>query len=393
MRCAAISAPWPPSGSSSSSKGSSRSSRPASPSGSTTATARRTTADSVTGSGPVGIVGRKGSVPEMATIAALGMGVMGAPMARNLARAGHDVRAWNRSPEKAAPLRVATGVDVCADPASAAAGADVVLTMLADADAVLDVAHQADLAEGQIWWQASTIGIDGIEQCAGLARGGRRRARRRRPRARDADAGRGGQAPDPRLRPPTRPSTPGAPLFDAVGQRTMRLGTAGTATRLKLAVNTWVLAVTQGTAETIAVAQALGSTRRRSSRRWRAARWTCPIPDEGRDDARREFPASFGSPSPPRTRGWWARRPSATGPTCRWSARWPSASPRRRGGSRRRGHGRDLPALAAALGASSARRWRRCAAKQHHRGEGGGGGRRVPSSSGACVFRRDWCVS
>ena len=41
----------------------------------------------------------------MATIAALGTGVMGAPMARNLARAGHDVRAWNRSPEKAAALR------------------------------------------------------------------------------------------------------------------------------------------------------------------------------------------------------------------------------------------------------------------------------------------------
>jgi 3-hydroxyisobutyrate dehydrogenase len=48
------------------------------------------------------------------------------------------------------------------------------------------------------------------------------------------------------------------PLFDAVGMRTLRLGAAGTATRLKLAVNLWVLAVTQGTAETIAFAQALG---------------------------------------------------------------------------------------------------------------------------------------
>jgi 3-hydroxyisobutyrate dehydrogenase len=48
-----------------------------------------------------------------------------------------------------------------------------------------------------------------------------------------------------------------APLFEAVGQRAMRLGPAGTATRLKLAVNLWVLAVTQGTAETIAFAQSL----------------------------------------------------------------------------------------------------------------------------------------
>ena len=108
------------------------------------------------------------SVPDMATIAALGTGVMGAPMARNLARAGHDVRAWNRSPEKAAPLRD-DGVDVRDDPAGAAAGADVVLTMLADADAVLDVGRRTDLAEGQIGWQASTIGIEGIEQCASLA--------------------------------------------------------------------------------------------------------------------------------------------------------------------------------------------------------------------------------
>ena len=40
----------------------------------------------------------------MATIAALGTGVMGAPMARNLARAGHEVRAWNRSLDKARAL-------------------------------------------------------------------------------------------------------------------------------------------------------------------------------------------------------------------------------------------------------------------------------------------------
>ena len=45
----------------------------------------------------------------------------------------------------------------------------MVMTMLADADAVLDVARQADLAEGQIWWQASTIGVDGTDACARLA--------------------------------------------------------------------------------------------------------------------------------------------------------------------------------------------------------------------------------
>ena len=38
------------------------------------------------------------------TVAVLGTGIMGAPMARNLLAAGFPVRAWNRTPEKAAPL-------------------------------------------------------------------------------------------------------------------------------------------------------------------------------------------------------------------------------------------------------------------------------------------------
>ena len=191
----------------------------------------------------------------MATIAALGTGVMGAPMARNLARAGHEVRAWNRSPDKAVPLRD-DGIDVRDDPSAAAAGADVVLTMLADADAVLDVARRTSLAEGQIWWQASTIGIEGIEQCASLAQ---------ETGAILVDAPvLGTRLPAEEGNLVVLASGPDAaldtlaPLFDAVGQRTMRLGPAGTATRLKLAVNLWVLAVTQGTAETIAFAQSLG---------------------------------------------------------------------------------------------------------------------------------------
>ena len=191
----------------------------------------------------------------MATIAALGTGVMGAPMARNLARAGHEVRAWNRTPEKAAALRD-DGIDVRDDAVAAAAAADVVMTMLADADAVLDVVRQAGLAEGQIWWQASTIGLDGTEQCAELAQ---------ETGATLVDAPvLGTRLPAEEGKLVILASGPDAaldacaPLFDAVGQRTMRLGAAGTATRLKLVVNSWVLAVTQGTAETIALAQALG---------------------------------------------------------------------------------------------------------------------------------------
>jgi 3-hydroxyisobutyrate dehydrogenase len=191
----------------------------------------------------------------MPSIAVLGTGAMGAPMARNLARAGHEVRAWNRTIEKAEPLRD-DGVDVRDDPAAAAEGADVVMTMLADVDSVLPVAERAGLRQGQIWWQASTVGIEGTERCTALA---------------DATGAALVDAPVLGTRQPAEDgklvvlaSGSGdaldtcAPLFDAVGARTMRLGEAGEGTRLKLAVNSWVLAVTQGAAETVALTQALG---------------------------------------------------------------------------------------------------------------------------------------
>ena len=48
------------------------------------------------------------------------------------------------------------------------------------------------------------------------------------------------------------------PVFDAVGQKTIWVGDAGAGTRLKLVVNSWVLTVTEGTAETIALAEGMG---------------------------------------------------------------------------------------------------------------------------------------
>jgi 3-hydroxyisobutyrate dehydrogenase len=190
----------------------------------------------------------------MPSITVLGTGAMGAPMARNLARAGHAVRAWNRTTDKAAPLRD-DGVDVRDDPAMAA-GADIVMTMLSDAEAVLAVAEQADLGEGQIWWQASTIGLEGTERCAALA--GKTGAvlvdapvlGTKQP-AEDGKLVVLASGPDDALETCT-------PCFDAVAARTLRLGEAGAGTRLKLAVNAWVLAVTEGTAETVAIAEAMG---------------------------------------------------------------------------------------------------------------------------------------
>jgi 3-hydroxyisobutyrate dehydrogenase len=196
------------------------------------------------------------------TVAVLGAGgIMGFAMARNLAREGYAIRAWNRSREKAEPL-AQDGAEICDTPAQAAEGADVILTMVADADTVIDAmsgdqgALAAHLPDGASWLQMSTIGIEGTERCAALA----------------ADSGLvffdapvlGTKAPAEQGTLVVLGSGPEArrdpvqPIFDVVGARTMWIGEAGAATRLKLAVNTWVLTVLEGTAEVLALAEGLG---------------------------------------------------------------------------------------------------------------------------------------
>lgn len=79
------------------------------------------------------------SVGAMQKIAFLGLGTMGLPMARRLLAAGHPLTVWNRTPYKAGPL-VAEGARLADGPGEAVAGADVVITMLADPAAARAVA-------------------------------------------------------------------------------------------------------------------------------------------------------------------------------------------------------------------------------------------------------------
>ncbi|MFE9096584.1 NAD(P)-dependent oxidoreductase [Streptomyces sp. NPDC007264] len=194
------------------------------------------------------------------TVSVLGTGIMGAAMARNLARAGHTVRAWNRTRAKAEPL-AADGVHVADTPAEAVQGADVVLTMLHDGAAVLEVMREAApaLRTGADWVQSTTAGIEATGELAGFARDhglvfydapvlGTRRP---------AEAGQltvlaAGPAED-------RDTV--SLVFDAVGARTVWTGedgTTGSASRLKLVANSWVLAVTAAAGEALALAKGLG---------------------------------------------------------------------------------------------------------------------------------------
>lgn len=74
-----------------------------------------------------------------------GLGKMGAPMAQRLANAGHPLRVWNRSGDKAEALQASAGNCIaCDSPANLAAGAEIVILCLADAAAVETVAFGAD---------------------------------------------------------------------------------------------------------------------------------------------------------------------------------------------------------------------------------------------------------
>jgi 3-hydroxyisobutyrate dehydrogenase len=183
-------------------------------------------------------------------IAVLGTGTMGAPIAENLARSGFDVVVWNRTRAKAEAVKNATVAD---SPAAAARGADVVLTMLADGDAVESAVRGIDALP--LWIQMSTVGIDATEKLMELAR-------ERGATFVDAPV-LGSKEPAERgelvilASGPQEARTTCRPIFDAIGKKTIWVGEAGTGTRLKVVLNCWLVSLVAALAETIALARGL----------------------------------------------------------------------------------------------------------------------------------------
>lgn len=77
------------------------------------------------------------------TIAFLGLGIMGLPMAARLADAGFPIRAWNRSPARTAEL-THPGATLCATASEAVKGAQIIIIMLSSGPVVDDVLFSAD---------------------------------------------------------------------------------------------------------------------------------------------------------------------------------------------------------------------------------------------------------
>lgn len=198
------------------------------------------------------------STDTLPTIAVLGTGLIGAPIARNLRSRGFTVRAWNRTAAKA--LALATdGVYVFDTPAEAVQGASIIVTVIKDGPSVQEAMQAAApaLLQGAIWLQLSTVGIKGTETLTTLAE----------------QLGlvfydspvQGTRQPAEMAQLVILASGPIAqrdavqPVFDAIGKRTLWVSEqAGTSSRLKLALNNWVFALTHGLAESLVLAKGLG---------------------------------------------------------------------------------------------------------------------------------------
>jgi 3-hydroxyisobutyrate dehydrogenase-like beta-hydroxyacid dehydrogenase len=186
----------------------------------------------------------------------LGLGIMGRPMATNLARAGHEVIVWNRTPGK-----VCEGVQVAAWPAEAARAADVVWMCVSDTAAVEALLFgpngvEMELRAGMAVVDSSTIAPSATRQFAG------------RVAARGADY----------VDAPVTGSKAGAesaqlifmaggreevitrlqPLFSAMGKEVRHMGEVGMGQSAKLAMNLQIALIYQGFAEGLILASRLG---------------------------------------------------------------------------------------------------------------------------------------
>jgi 3-hydroxyisobutyrate dehydrogenase-like beta-hydroxyacid dehydrogenase len=189
-------------------------------------------------------------------IAFLGLGIMGRPMASNLAKAGHEVTVWNRTPGKDVE-----GAKTAASPADAARDAEVIWLCVADTKAVETVLFgpqgvDESLAAGQIIVDSSTIspaatrrfaervGAKGVQYVDAPVTGSKIAA----------EGGTlifivgGEDATIEKLKP----------LFAATGKKIFRMGETGKGEAAKLAMNLQIAVIYEGFAEALTLATKLG---------------------------------------------------------------------------------------------------------------------------------------
>ena len=230
---------------------------------------------------------------RMTRVAFLGLGAMGAPMARRIAAARLPLTVWNRSSERTAPF-AALGASVAKTPREAAAAGDVVCTMLSDPAALEAVASGPDgllagLAPGALWLDFSTVTPAASRSFA---------ARARENGARFCDvpvAGSVKPAVDGTLKilagGDAADLEAGRPVLDAVSNGVLHFGAVGQGSAMKL-VNNLLFGVTLAAfGEALGLAKKLGLPERETTE------WLLSIPSVSPYlKAKMDFLAAGGEP-------------------------------------------------------------------------------------------------
>src|SRR6476646_6856432 len=190
-------------------------------------------------------------------IGLLGVGLMGTAMGRRLLDEGLDVIAWDHTPEHARTIEERGGARAD-DPSEVVLGADVVITMLPTAPIILGVVEPLleDWPGATTWLQMSSVGAAEADQLTEVA---------------DAH---GVTLVDAPVSGSTHPAEEGEltilasgpdsaresaePVFEALGSRVLGVGEAGLGSRLKMAANHWMIAMTAALAESMHLCRAMG---------------------------------------------------------------------------------------------------------------------------------------
>jgi 3-hydroxyisobutyrate dehydrogenase len=182
-------------------------------------------------------------------------------MAGSALRNGISTIVWNRE-LYAARQMADQGAEVALSAVDAVKGVDVVITMVTDTEAVTSIAVDLGVLDalppGAVWAQMSTIGVEGTATVSSLVD-------KQRPDVLFLDAPvSGSKVPAEQGKLVIFASGPEQarpivePVFDAIGQRTVWLGSVGAGSRMKLVNNTLLAFSAEGVANSIALARRLG---------------------------------------------------------------------------------------------------------------------------------------
>jgi 3-hydroxyisobutyrate dehydrogenase-like beta-hydroxyacid dehydrogenase len=197
-------------------------------------------------------------------IAFAGLGIMGAPMARNLLGAGLDVSVYTRTTEKAQRFATEHGARAEKTPAEAAEGVDALVTMLPDAPQVEEVLFGPRGAADALSERALVVDMSTTSPTASREIGRRLSERSlafveapvsgSRPKAEDGTLTiMAGGEPESFER--------ALPLFEAMGERIVHVGPLGHGQMAKLVTNTMAAVNAAALAEAVRTAKAAGLDR------------------------------------------------------------------------------------------------------------------------------------